>query len=175
VHRPLRRKPAALGDLLEQVVPFDVAHRQVKHAVLLPGVKEGDDVGVVERRRDPALGLEPLAERRVVGELGRDQLQRHGPLEVDVECPVDDAHPAAAGQLLDLVGGEHRSWRELGHSQVVMQTVRANKRRRGPPLSPTSQPLESPGTSTRNEGLRAARHLSRPPLVFLIFASTFTK
>ena len=49
---------------------------------------------------------EALAERHVVGELRREQLQRDVSIEREVVRPVDDAHPAAAHQRLDAIAGE---------------------------------------------------------------------
>jgi hypothetical protein len=56
-------------------------------------------------RRGPHLPDEPLAEGRVVGEFGGQDLQRHRPVQPAVRRTVDDSHPAAADLLLDLVAG----------------------------------------------------------------------
>jgi hypothetical protein len=65
-----------------------------------------DHVGVVDRRRELRLALEALAEARVVRALGRDQLERHGTLQHELRRAVDDAHAAAARDLLDAVAGD---------------------------------------------------------------------
>ena len=84
-------------------MPFDVAHRDVEDPVGLAGVEDRDDVRVVEAGCELGLAQEPLAESSVVGELGREQLERRASLEADLLGQVDDAHPAPADQPLDPV------------------------------------------------------------------------
>ena len=50
--------------------------------------------------------LDLSTEAHVLGQLGRDQLQRHGPLERQVDGRVDDAHAPAAEHPLDAVAGD---------------------------------------------------------------------
>ena len=64
---------------------------------------------MVERGGQPRLGQEPLAEALVVGQLRREQLQRHVAVEREIVGAVDDAHPAAAEQRLQPVAGELRA------------------------------------------------------------------
>jgi len=52
---------------------------------------------------------EALAKALVGGELGSDQLERHGALKRAIACPVDDPHTAAADLCLDPVSGEGRA------------------------------------------------------------------
>ena len=61
---------------------------------------------MVERRGELRLAQKPGAEVRVVGEVGRDHLQRHLPLEARVPREEDRAHPAAAEDGLDRVRPE---------------------------------------------------------------------
>ena len=44
-----------------QVAAVDVGHRDVEEPVLLAGVVDRDDAGMVERRRELRLAQEPLA------------------------------------------------------------------------------------------------------------------
>ena len=72
---------------------------------------------MIERRREPRLAGEALAEARVGGVPGGDHLDRHLALEARLLGAVHDAHAAAAEQLLepeaaDLVG--ERRQRGLG-------------------------------------------------------------
>ena len=67
---------------------------------------------------------EPLAEGVVGGEVGGDHLQRDDVVERQVGRPVDDAHPAAAGDPLDPVAGE-------GGSRIRSGMARLYPRRRG--------------------------------------------
>jgi hypothetical protein len=100
---------------LASVGPLDVAHRHVQEAVLLARVVDGDHVRVLDRRRGAEFAPEALAELRVLGELGRDHLQRHLALERDVRRAVDDAHPAAAADAADYVVGEGAAGLEVRH------------------------------------------------------------
>ena len=53
-----------------------------------------------------ASALEARDRIRVLGVLGRDDLQRHRAVELDVGGLVDDAHPAAVEHALDPVARE---------------------------------------------------------------------
>ena len=81
VDRAHAARAAARAQQLAQVGALDVAHRHVEQPVLLAGVEDRDGVGMVDRRREPALALEARAEHRVLGEARRDQLQRDRPVE----------------------------------------------------------------------------------------------
>ena len=60
--------------------PVDQAHRDEQQALGLAGLVHRDDVLVIQGSRQPRLALEPLAEARVVGDLGRDHLQGDRPV-----------------------------------------------------------------------------------------------
>ena len=61
---------------------------------------------MLERHGQLRLAGEALAEALVERKLGRDELQRDRPLQAQVVRAVDDAHPAAADQLVDPVADE---------------------------------------------------------------------
>ena len=105
----LRRVEAARRrvDELAEVVALDVPHRQVEVPALLAGRVDRDDVRVVEARCELRLDEEPLAEALVRRELGREHLDGHLALQVDVLAQVDGAHRAASEQTLDPEAGEH--------------------------------------------------------------------
>src|SRR5207302_1688530 len=63
----------------------------------------GDHIGVFDPRREASLTHQPVAERRVPGQLGRDHLQRDVAVEGDLLGEVNDAHPAAPHDLQDPV------------------------------------------------------------------------
>ena len=63
-------------------------------------------LGVVERRRCLSFLKEPLLGRLVAGQVRRQQLDRHRPLEAWVCGRVDDAHPAATQLRDDLIRAE---------------------------------------------------------------------
>ncbi len=122
--RPLGRQPALAPDEAADVVAGDVAHRDVRDPALVARVIDRDDVGVIDRRRDLRLAHEPVADRLVLEQPGRDDLQRDRAIERELRRPVDDAHAAAAGDRLDPVAGEDGAGFELTHRGEVYRTVR---------------------------------------------------
>ena len=66
---------------------------------------------MVEGGGDPRLAQEALAEALVLGELGRDHLERDLAPEAFFLGAVDRTHPPAADERLDLVAGDRRSGR----------------------------------------------------------------
>ena len=113
--RAPRRQCAVARHERAEVVAVDEPHREVQRAVLLAGAEDRHHVRVVERGRDPRLGDEAPPEARVLRQLGRDQLERDGPLERQVDRRVDDAHATAAEDALDAVAGEHGAEAGVGH------------------------------------------------------------
>ena len=91
-----------------EVAALHVGHRDVEEPVLLAGVVDRDDAGMVERGRELRLAQEPLAVSRLAPSVGDEQLQRGRPPEPHVLGAVDDAHPAAAERLDDPVARELR-------------------------------------------------------------------
>ncbi len=136
-----------------QVRALDVAHRDVELPVLLARLVERDHVRVLDLRRDLRLVLEPLAERRVGGQVGRDQLQRHLPVQPDLGGAVDDPHPAPPGDRLEPVPGDLRADCCLTHRSVYSVRPRRRSRNR-PPADANRAP--SPGD-------RRPRRPARPP------------
>ncbi len=111
--RPARVEPALRREQGAEVDALDIAHRDVEDALRLACLVDRDDVRVLHLGGDPPLLLESLAEARVVGELGGQDLQRHLAPVLELLGEVDDAHPAAADQALDAEA------RELGPDAVV--------------------------------------------------------
>jgi hypothetical protein len=101
--RELTRSCHGLGE----VVTLDQPHIEIKSAVDLTEVVDGDDVGLGQPRSASALLEEAVAELLVRDELGAESLERHGPLPACVVRPVDLAHTATADQFPQLVGAEH--------------------------------------------------------------------
>ena len=64
---------------------------------------------MVERGGELGLAQEPLAESLVLGQLGREQLERDLALQARVVRPVDDAHAAPAEQRLDPIAEQLRA------------------------------------------------------------------
>lgn len=78
-------------------------------AVDEPGLVRGDDVRVVERGLAARLTPDALLEALVARALRRDHLQRHAPVQRELDGLVDDAHPAVADKRLDPIVAELRS------------------------------------------------------------------
>jgi hypothetical protein len=71
-------------------------------------------VRVLELREGARLALETLAQLGIGGDVGRQHLERHGPIQARVARLVDLTHAAGAGERLDLVGSDERAGGE-GH------------------------------------------------------------
>ena len=96
--RPAGVQRAVGADDLREAAALDVLHDDEVGAALLAPVVDGHDVGVVQVGRGLGLAAEALDERRVLGVLGEQHLDRHRPVEQQVAGQVDVGH-AAAGQL----------------------------------------------------------------------------
>ncbi len=90
--------------------------------VLLPRPVDRHDVRVVDQRGQPRLALEALAEGGIGGAIGRDQLERDRPVEVELDRPVDDAHAAAPRDRLDAEVAEDVTGREGGHPLILARS-----------------------------------------------------
>ena len=109
------RHGALAREQVLEVGALHVAHHQVQVTALLARGVDRDDVRVVDRRRDPRLALEALAEARVPRPVGGDQLEGDRAPQRELGRPVDDAHAAAAGDRLDAAAGELGAWEQVGH------------------------------------------------------------
>ena len=74
----------------------DVLHDDEVGAVVLAPVEDRHDVGVGQVGGGLRLPAEPLDERAVDRELGEEDLQRHGPVELEVHGAVHLGHAAAS-------------------------------------------------------------------------------
>ena len=114
-----------------QVGPGDVAHDQVQPPVLLAGGVDGHEVRVVDRGGQPRLEREAGAQPGVARPVGGDHLDRDGAAEVELGGAVDDAHAAAARDLLDAAAGELGSGRELEGGMGVRRGRQSRDSRTG--------------------------------------------
>ena len=78
---------------------FDVLHDDEIGAVVLAPVEDGDDVGMGEV--GGSLGLPPKAlhERAIDRELGEQDLEGDGPVELAVHGPIDLRHATTGNQV----------------------------------------------------------------------------
>ena len=108
-----RTAAQAVGERL----PLDVLHHDER-----PPVRRGADVvdradaGMVERGRGPRLLDETAFRRGVAGTARRHELDRHGPIEIQVLREEHLAHAARAERADDLVFREEPGARVVGHS-----------------------------------------------------------
>jgi hypothetical protein len=123
--RARRGQPPVVLDKCVQVAAGHVAHDDVQRPAILPRRVDRHDVGVVDRRRHPRFAREALSELGVAGAVGGDDLQRDGPLQVQLHGAVDDAHPAAGDDALDAAAAEQLAWGQLGHRFIVQRCARA--------------------------------------------------
>ncbi len=104
-----RRSPEPAQDGA-QVLAVDVLHRQEELAVGLADVVHATDVGVRDLPRHANLVAQACQRRRIVGEMGGQELQRDRLAELQVVGAVDLAHAAPAEQPDDAVAlAESRS------------------------------------------------------------------
>jgi hypothetical protein len=155
---PVTGQRAELVDQLAHVATLDEAHRDVQHAVALPGGEDRDDVRMVHGGRGPRLADEPLTERLVRSQHGRQQLQGHVPAQLDVAGTVNQRHATLADLLLEPVTGHLRTDRVRPRTWVVAPAHSSSP----PALSPGPVPGEPRSESIRKSGrsrLNAVRRL----------------
>jgi hypothetical protein len=111
----------AAGEASAQRLPLERLRDDVEEPVLPSDVEYRRDVGVVQRSRSLRLLFEATQPIGILGERGRQDLDRDLALEPFVPGAVNLAHPARPDGGQDLVRSELRSGREP-HS--------ANRRRR---------------------------------------------
>jgi len=81
LERPVGRESALALEQRLQVAPVHEAHGEIELTLELARIVDGDHVRVVERRRESRLAQKARPELLVLGELARDQLERHRAVE----------------------------------------------------------------------------------------------
>ena len=104
-HGPSRRQRTLPRQHLPQVTTMDEPHRDEQRPAGLAGLVHRDDVRVIHRRCGPRLGDEPAPERLVLGQPGREDLQRYRPVQPLIAGPEHDRHAAPADLRLQPVTG----------------------------------------------------------------------
>ena len=106
-------------------MPLDVLHDDVGHGtagaaglkqLLLAGVVDGDDGGVVERRRGLGLAAETGLEGGVAGDVRTQQLDGHDPRQASVVAEVHLCHTTTSDEVADLVTAREDLGELTGHS-----------------------------------------------------------
>ena len=129
----LERAP---GDAMLQRRPVEELHDEERAAVLLADVVDGADVGVIQRRRGPRLAAESGQRLGIVGEVGRQELQRDEALQPRVLGFVHDAHAAAAQLLDDAVVRERLTDQRIGAGLDVIAAAAIRRAGARPDRSP---------------------------------------
>ena len=80
----------------------DEFHEEVIEIILLPEIVDRHNVRMAEHGHRPGFAGKTFGEGRVAGDRGREDLQRHEPIEAFLPGLVDHAHPALADELQDL-------------------------------------------------------------------------
>ena len=93
-------------DRLAEGLALEQLGDDVRGAVVLPDVVDRRDVRVVEEPRRERLLLETSHPLGILGERGREHLDRHVPAEARIPRPVDLPHAAGPERREDLVGTE---------------------------------------------------------------------
>ena len=109
LQRPVDRQHRLGAQHFVQVCAADVAHRDEQQPAVFAGLVQRDDVRVIDRGREPRLGLESHPEPRVVRELRHEDLQCDLATERELLGEVHDAHPATPEHALDAVPRELRA------------------------------------------------------------------
>ena len=123
--RSERLEATLRGDQGPEVGPVDEPHHDEEHAVLVAGLENGNDVGVVDRGGEPGLAPKAFAESRVPRMLRKYELEGHHALERQFLGPVDDAHLSAADDPLDTAPREDGAEREpRGHVLAICHGFR---------------------------------------------------
>jgi hypothetical protein len=112
---------------------FEQLHRQKHPPVDLFDLVNRADARMVERGRGPRFALETVDRRAVARERLRQELQRDGAPELDVERLEDHTHPAAADLLENLIMrdgfADHHSAAACASMRRVRQKGRSSHRR----------------------------------------------
>ena len=95
-------QPAAANQMSERGAR-DVLHRDEVDAVGLPDLINRDDVRMIQGGSGSGLLNEALTSLSIDRAIRLEQLDRDGPAEARIDGAVDDAHPAFAERLQDLV------------------------------------------------------------------------
>ena len=130
LERTLGQQAAAAGQQLAQRHPVDVLHDDVRDDDLLAaggrervlaGVVHGDDVRMVQRGGRLGLAAEAGLERRVLGEVGAQDLHGDATTEPQVAALVHLGHATAADDVTDLVAiAEHPGLVPIGRHVLIL-------------------------------------------------------
>ena len=125
VQRIFQAEPLAADQLIEGL-PGDELHRNEVDPVFGGDVVDGDDAGVVQRRRGLGFTGETAPPLGVADRLGAQGLDRHKAVQMGVARLVDNAHPSPANPGEDLV--VRKSWTYHGEGWSIHASFRRRAR-----------------------------------------------
>ena len=126
----VRRHRPALAQQLTQRAALDEFHHQERMLAVDALVVHGDQAGILQPRDGARLALKPGEELSVAGVARIHDLQRHRPVQPEVQPAVHSRHPAGGDQGVDAVAPvQHRPDERVGllaglHRRHVTRTRR---------------------------------------------------
>jgi hypothetical protein len=111
-------RPFAPDEVLERIAG-DVAHGDEQGPVRRSRLEDGDNVWMIEARRQVRFVLDPAPEIGILGQLRRQQLERDLPTQPHLLGEVDDAHATPPQEGLDAVAGKLRPDHGIDLHQVI--------------------------------------------------------
>src|ERR1700704_1546004 len=147
----LHRRP----DAVLQRSAFDQLQHEAGGALLLPEVKDLEDVPVLQPRNGSRFVLETFSIYLLFGEKVRQNLDRHVAVQSHVVSLVNGRHPTTADALHDLV-------RAQGHPLFHLHDrfPKGAPDRRG---APPAGAIESIGSAAAATGIVAVADMKAPP------------
>ena len=102
----LRQRDRSAVHALPQGAAIQERHDQVRRAVVLAGVVNRQDVGMLETRHEPGFAQEAIRELWLRGVSRLDDFDRHRPAETSIRRLEDLRHAAASENRLETVATE---------------------------------------------------------------------
>ncbi len=136
VQRDPQRDPFATGGRAEKLLhasPVHILHDQIVFVALRSEVDDVRDVRVIEHRGDPGFVEKHAHERRILGQVGEDALERDELLKSslrDRPSGVEFRHAAPRDPLHDLIATHARPRRQRGIRDGGLGGRRRARRRR---------------------------------------------
>ena len=93
-------------DALRQVGALDQFHHEGGEVGCFLEAIDGPDVRMVESREDFGFSLKARQTFRIGGHRGGQDLERDGPLEIDVNCTIDLSHATGANLASNFVDAD---------------------------------------------------------------------
>ena len=103
VARSLLRGQGPVANQLGEVLALDIIHREEMVPVMNADIMDGDDIGMLERRRCRRFRPKTMDELARGKLAAQDQLQRHRSSEAALTRAIDNAHSALGNGIEQFV------------------------------------------------------------------------